>query len=112
MTDTIRITIDPDVPEDERDTLLLRLREHADVRQAQHGDPLSVALIVIAVLKDLSTLAGGAVAIITLIEKLKAWRRAAREHGIVPKVTLERPGRPPLDLASANDSTIEGWFEG
>ena len=106
----LTIGIDPSVSEDERETLLLTLGDYADIRQAEQRDPLALILLFVAIMKDVGAVAGGATAVITLAEKILAWRNAARAHRVEPKVRFECPGIPPLDLATASDAAVKTWF--
>lgn len=108
--EALTIRVDPAVSEDERESLLLTLRDYADVEEAKQRDPLAVALLFVAVVKDVGAVAGGVTAVMTLAEKINAWRNAARARGVEPKVRLERPDGPPLDLATASDTAVKTWF--
>jgi hypothetical protein len=49
--------------------------------------------------------------VLTLAEKIKAWRDRARACGVEPKVQLDRPDRPRLDLTTASDAEVSAWFQ-
>jgi hypothetical protein len=109
-SDTLTFSVDPGLPEDEREALVAALQAADEPSAGQPRFAIATILVIVSVLKDVSTIASGSLAIVTLIEKIKAWRDAARAHGVDPKVTVERPGQSPLDLAMATDAQIDSWF--
>jgi len=109
--DTITISIDRNLAEDERESLLLTLRDHAEIQAAEPRDLTAALLVFVAVMKGIGAVAGGAAAVLTLAEKIKAWRDRARACGVEPKVQLDRPDRPRLDLTTASDAEVSAWFQ-
>ncbi len=110
LPSTITVATARDLPDDQRELLLLALRDYAEVQEAEPRDLAAAWVLFVAVMKDVGVVAGGAAALMTLAEKVKAWREQARSKGVEPKVRLERPGRAPLDLATAGDSELLDWF--
>jgi len=109
--DTITISIDRNLAEDERESLLLTLRDHAEIQAAEPRDLTAALLVFVAVMKGIGAVAGGAAAVLTLAEKIKAWRDRARARGVEPKGQLDRPDRPRLDLTTASDAEVSAWFQ-
>ncbi len=111
------VSIAPDLPADEREALLLTLRDDVDLQertQRFYVDPQLVQAgwhVFVAIMKDVGVVAGGASAAITLAQKINEWRRNARQRGVTPQVRLERPNQPPLDLATAGDQEVQAWLQ-
>lgn len=108
--DTITVVVDHTLPEGERESLLLTLRDHADIDEARPRELITAVTVFVLVMKDVGTVAGGATAVLTLAEKIRAWRDGVRARNIKPPVRLERPGHAPLDLAAASDAEVLAWF--
>ena len=113
------VSISSDLPADERETLLLALRTHADLQETEPRDPVTIALTVVAIMKGVGAVAGGVTAaagatkaVMELAEKINEWRHGVRARGGSPNARLERPGRPPIDLATASDQEVLEWLLG
>ncbi|WP_322821360.1 hypothetical protein [Chloroflexus sp.] len=77
-------------------------------RPVQHRD-LDWQTIVV-VIRDLDEIAGSVAAIMTLAEKINAYRQSRRDQGKTPQGTLRRAGQPPLNLAHATDQEVLEWL--
>jgi len=55
--DTITISIDRNLAEDERESLLLTLRDHAEIQAAEPRDLTAALLVFVAVMKGIGAVA-------------------------------------------------------
>jgi hypothetical protein len=102
------ISFAPGLPDADQQALLAVLRANGEVQQpAQKG--LDWATFVV-IMEQAGKVAGGAVALAKLAEQIYTWAQAARKRGAVPRARLERPGQPPLDIASASQEQILAWL--
>ncbi|HEX9371608.1 MAG TPA: hypothetical protein VF897_11410 [Roseiflexaceae bacterium] len=97
-----------DLPPEDRAALLLALRSQADVQDAQ---PKSVDWqMVIAVIKQSGEIADALTKLAALATLVYGWAESVRASGHRPRAKLERPGQPPLDLATADEQEILAWL--
>ena len=98
-----------DIPADEAATLLPLLHQGGFTTQPIQQRDLDWQTIVV-VITDLGKIAGGLTALITLAEKINAYRESMHRQGKTPRGALRRPGQPPLDLSLATDQEVLEWL--
>ncbi len=103
------IAFDPQTPAADREMLLAVLRAHADEVQEAPSRVLDWVAFV-AIMGDVGKVAGGASALIALGKQLWPAIKAMRERGSAPRARLNRPGQPPLDLATATEEELLAWL--
>jgi hypothetical protein len=112
MIESLSVSISRSIPDQDREELINILGGSFDII-GEEGHQLSPDWItVIAFAKDVGSVAGTATAIITLAEKISAWRKKMQSSKHNSNVQLEGDGREVLDLAQADDDEIEAWFQG
>jgi hypothetical protein len=109
----VRVRMPRSLPEEDRLGLMSALSAGADVHEeeARGFGPEIDWVTMIAVVKDVGTLAGAGTAVLGLVNELLAWRKRAREKGTQADAVIEAPGRTKLELTSASDAEVRAWFE-
>jgi hypothetical protein len=98
MTAPLILTLRSDDPALRRE-IERGLEGYADVRQApNYADPETVKLVLDIVAQGVS-IAGGVAGIVTFVRSLK---QAKAEQGITVNVTVEAPGQPPQSIEEAD----------
>jgi len=91
--------------------LLLILRQYAEIEESERRDIVQAAQDIVAVVNAVGGLSGSTLAMLALADRIKDWRNKVREQGGKPDVKLQRPGQPPLDLATAPDTEIDALLD-
>jgi hypothetical protein len=104
------VLVSSDVPELERESLILSLSSVADVQEAPSRISGPEWITFVAIMKDVATVAGAAAALVKLGNEINTWRRNARQCAIEPKVKLQGPDQAPLELTTATDEEVEKWL--
>lgn len=104
------IQISTDLPDVERESLLLVLRRVVDVEVPVNRISGAEWVTFVAVMKDMATLAGTAAALVKLANEINTWRRNAQQRAIEPQVTLQHPDKDPLKLTTATDEEVQTWL--
>lgn len=118
MSQSYRFTvaINPNLPTEQRDALLQTLRsQQVELHEVESREPATITILailsgVVLAAKGVKEVAGAANEVIKLAEKINEWRARSRASGVAPEVQFERPGAPPLDLATASDARVLAWF--
>jgi hypothetical protein len=66
--------------------------------------------ILIAVLRDVGTVAGAVLSISRLAKAIYDWARNERDKSPAFKGTMQAPGKPKLELTSASESEVVEWL--
>lgn len=106
METEIVILVSKDVTESDHDTLRSAVAPFADVAAMSHKPMLPDWDTLLAIVKDAGTVAAAANAFFKFGDALLKWREKAGN----PKIRLERPNQPTLDLEVASDEEITSWF--
>lgn len=104
-----RITLPLTLPAADREMLLATLQTQAEVQTAEQKDPTIAAIV--AIIKQIGEVADALVNIATLAAMLYGWAQALHKRGIIPDVTLFRPGQPELNLSRVQSAEeIAAWL--
>jgi hypothetical protein len=104
------ISVSPDIPVDERESLILALRSIVDIEQPTSRFTGLEWLTFIAFMKDLGVLAGTATALVKLANEIKTWRKNIQKRGVKADVKLKQPNKEELDLTNATDDEVDEWL--
>jgi hypothetical protein len=105
-----RLTLPAAMPALDRDTLLAAIDAQAEVQISTRRDPMTVEGV-LAIIKTAGDTADAITKIITLSAILYKAAREARARGMIPSITLSRPGQPELHLDQARDAEeIAAWI--
>jgi hypothetical protein len=103
------IVFDPQTCAADREVLLSVLRAYADDVQEAPSKAIDWATFVV-IMGDVGAVAGGTSALIALGKQLWRASKAMRERGRTVAGRLDRPGQPPLDLATATEEELLAWL--
>jgi hypothetical protein len=109
----ITIRVDQSLSDDARESLLRTLREYAtvdDTTDRTSPEAVQGLLTFIAVMKDVAPVVGSISGALTIGQKIADWRKGLRGQDATAPRQLERPGKQPLDLATATDAEVLAWF--
>src|SRR5215218_8300195 len=105
-----RMEVAATVPAADHDTLLVALGTRAEVQTSEERD-LGAVLALIAVIKPYVDAADTVMKAVEIAAALYGGVQALRRRGIIPKITLARPGQPSLELDRVqNAEEIEAWL--
>lgn len=104
------IVISSQIPVDEIESLETSLSLLSSVNVQKSSKRIVGADDILFVLAVIGGIDATSNLISKIVKVLKDWRRKVRDKGEEPKVRLEHPKRPFLDLNTATDEEIEEWL--